>query len=87
VLPHHASPFVRDYGATGRCHERRYLFRFAKYRDMYRKYLFAATQRFDVEWVGRTADTNEMKRYDIVDANETWLEDVKSFFLRAKNLS
>ena len=31
-----------------RGHERRYLFRFAKYRDMYRKHLFVATQRFNV---------------------------------------
>jgi hypothetical protein len=28
-----------------------------------------------------------MKRYDRVDANETWLENVKSFFLRAQNIS
>ena len=33
---------------THRCHERQYLFRFAKYRDMYRKYLLEASRRFNV---------------------------------------
>ena len=36
------------YHITQRCHDREYLFRFSKYRDMYRYYLFEATKRFNI---------------------------------------
>jgi len=36
------------YHITHRCHERRFLFRFAKYRNLYRSYLFEATRRYNV---------------------------------------
>ena len=36
------------YHITHRCHDREFRFRFAKYREMYRKYLFEATKRFNI---------------------------------------
>jgi putative transposase len=63
--------------------------------EIMRRELFRECQPFwssslavgDAEWIGRTAEMSGMKRYDRVDANETWLENVKSFFLRAQNIS
>jgi len=46
------------YHITHRCHERHYLFRFAKYRDMYRHYLFRATQRFNVSVLAYVVTSN-----------------------------
>lgn len=36
------------YHITHRCHDREFRLRFAKYREMYRKYLFEATKRFNI---------------------------------------
>ena len=40
----------------------------------------------DADWVGRSATANGMTRYDVVDANETWMEGVKAFLVRVKNV-
>jgi putative transposase len=48
------------YHITHRCHERRYLFKFAKYRDMYRQYLFEATQRFNVSVLAYVVTSNHV---------------------------
>ncbi|MEA2012059.1 MAG: transposase [Verrucomicrobiota bacterium] len=42
------------YHITHRCHDREFRFRFIKYREMYRKYLFEATKRFNfrvLDWM------------------------------------
>ena len=52
---HHAC-----YHITHRCHEHRYLFRFAKYRDMYRKYLFQASRRFNVSVLSYVVTSNHI---------------------------
>jgi hypothetical protein len=39
----------------------------------------------DADWVGLIADRTGMKRYDVVGTKQSWLESVKSFFLRAQN--
>jgi putative transposase len=39
----------------------------------------------DADWVGRIADRTGMKHYDVVGTSLSWLENVKSFFLRARN--
>jgi putative transposase len=48
------------YHITHRCHERRYLFKFAKYRDMYRQYLFEATRRFNVSVLAYAVTSNHV---------------------------
>lgn len=48
------------YHVTHRCHERQFLFRYAKYRDMYRKYLFHATQRFNVSVLAYVVTSNHV---------------------------
>lgn len=46
------------YHITHRCHERRFLFRFIKYRDLYRRCLFEATQRFNVSVLSYVVTSN-----------------------------
>ena len=48
------------YHITHRCHERRFLLRYAKYRDMYRQYLFEMAQRFNVRILGWTITSNHI---------------------------
>ncbi|MFO7820495.1 MAG: transposase [Lentisphaeria bacterium] len=48
------------YHITHRCHERRYLFRFVKYRDMYRKYLFEAARRFNISVLSYVVTSNHV---------------------------
>jgi len=58
VLPHHASAFVGNCGATRRCHNREFRFRFEKYRRLYRQYLFEATKRFNVRVISWMVTSN-----------------------------
>ena len=48
------------YHITHRCHERRFLFRFTKYRDMYRQYLFEATRRFNISILAYVVTSNHI---------------------------
>ncbi|MDT8389630.1 MAG: transposase [Lentisphaeria bacterium] len=48
------------YHITHRCHERRFFFKFAKYRRMYRCYLFEATRRFNISILGYVVTSNHV---------------------------
>ncbi|MDT8390858.1 MAG: transposase [Lentisphaeria bacterium] len=48
------------YHITHRCHERRFLLKFAKYRDMYRRYLFEATRRFNISVLAYVVTSNHV---------------------------
>ena len=48
------------YHITHRCHERRYLFRFEKYRDLYRRYLYEATRKFNVSVLAYVITSNHV---------------------------
>jgi putative transposase len=48
------------YHINHRCHKRRYLFRFVKYRDMYRKQLFKAVRRFNISVLSYVVTSNHV---------------------------
>ncbi len=48
------------YHVTHRCHDREFRFRFAKYREMYRKYLFEATKRFNIRVLSWIVTSNHV---------------------------
>lgn len=95
------------YHVTHRCHERQFLFKFAKYRDMYRQWyegslaellarkVFMRRQAFWTEslavggadWVESAAAQSGMKRYNVIEADSQWPENVTTVFLRSQYLS
>ena len=47
------------YHITYRCHEREFLFKFGKYRDLYVKYLREASQRYGIDMVTSNQEKNK----------------------------
>ncbi len=48
------------YHITHRCHERQFLFRFAKYRNMYRQHLYDALKKFNVSVLAYAVTSNHV---------------------------
>ena len=48
------------YHITHRCHERKFLFRFSKYRDIYIKQLFETIQRFSIDVLNYIVTSNHV---------------------------